>query len=141
MLFKNIYDTLKIEKTKDISTMTGLTVFHQSLLRDKRAVLAYLYVSLSLSLSLFSIAVDLIEILKKKKKKLNLHTNRRWRLERISQLRWETGRVVPADIKSNMGPSEIEFFQRYDDAPWRRIHAKCKFRSDFVCRTSKGTIH
>jgi hypothetical protein len=44
MLFKNIYDTLKIEKTKDISTMTGLTVFHQSLLRDKRAVLAYLYV-------------------------------------------------------------------------------------------------
>ena len=44
MLFKNIYDTLRIEKTKDISTMTGLTVFHQSLLRDKRLVLAYLYV-------------------------------------------------------------------------------------------------
>ena len=52
MLYKNIYDTLKIEKTKDISTMTGLTVFHQSLLRDKRLVLAYLYVMISLSLSL-----------------------------------------------------------------------------------------
>ena len=52
MLYKNIYDTLKIEKTKDISTMTGLTVFHQSLLRDKRLVLAYLYVTISLSLCL-----------------------------------------------------------------------------------------
>ena len=51
MLYKNIYDTLKIEKTKDISTMTGLTVFHQSLLRDKRLVLAYLYVMIFLSLS------------------------------------------------------------------------------------------
>ena len=54
MLYKNIYDTLKIEKTKDISTMTGLTVFHQSLLRDKRLVLAYLYVTISLSLCLYS---------------------------------------------------------------------------------------
>ena len=53
MLYKNIYDTLKIEKTKDISTMTGLTVFHQSLLRDKRLVLAYLYVMVSLSLCLY----------------------------------------------------------------------------------------
>ena len=106
MLYKNIYDTLKIEKTKDISTMTGLTVFHQSLLRDKRLVLAYLYVMVSLSLCVY-IDHELTP---------RFTQNRNWRIERISELRWETGRVVPADINSNMGPSEIEFFQHYDDA-------------------------
>ena len=83
-LFQNIFGTLKDlgERTKDIATMTGLTVFNQSLLRDKRCLLSYLY----------------------------------WRMNRAVELRWETGRVIPSEIKSNFGPMEIEFFQHYDRA-------------------------
>ena len=76
MLYKNIYDTLKIEKTKDISTMTGLTVFHQSLLRDKRLVLAYLYVmiSLSLSLSVFDANSHPVHLKQKLENRTNIRT-------------------------------------------------------------------
>lgn len=81
-LYSNIYETLSVQgEKKDISTMTGLTVFHQCLLRDKRCLLSYLY----------------------------------WRTKRVVQLRWETGRQIPAELKANMGPTEIEFFQSYDD--------------------------
>lgn len=35
------------------------------------------------------------------------------RLERIKKLRWELGGVLPAEIKNNLSPNEVEWFANY----------------------------
>lgn len=39
-----------------------------------------------------------------------------YRLDRVRQLRWETGPVVPSDLQPLLSGKEVEFFARYDGA-------------------------
>ncbi|CAM9486333.1 unnamed protein product [Choristocarpus tenellus] len=38
----------------------------------------------------------------------------KWRSDRIAQLRWETGPVVPQELQQNLSSREMEFFNKYD---------------------------
>uniref|UniRef100_H2ZEV3 DNA replication complex GINS protein PSF1 n=1 Tax=Ciona savignyi TaxID=51511 RepID=H2ZEV3_CIOSA len=69
-----------VQNESDQTSLTAVQIRHDSLQRNKRCLLAYLYN----------------------------------RLQKIRELRWEFGSVLPANVRSNMSPKEMEWFSKYN---------------------------
>ncbi|OQR87961.1 DNA replication complex GINS protein PSF1 [Achlya hypogyna] len=85
--------TFDSEITEYPAEQCGVLVSHQCLTRNKRCTLAYLYVS---------------------RLTLKLMAGSNHRVNKIKELRWQTGSVVPDHLAPALCPREMQFFHNYD---------------------------